>query len=69
MKGTGGFAQGRGRHAERIAGHQRGHFSRFSGLGLVAEVLGLVQERELVGRCSERGMQPGWQVPQRERSS
>ncbi|MFJ2158141.1 hypothetical protein [Streptomyces sp. NPDC087856] len=55
MKGVGGFAKGGVRHAERVVHHSRRCFPGIPGVELVAEVLGLVQERELVGYCPERG--------------
>ncbi|WP_371773532.1 hypothetical protein [Streptomyces sp. NBC_01438] len=41
--------------AERVLRHPRRRLSGVPGVGLIAEVLGLVQERELVGHRSESG--------------
>ncbi|OKI45287.1 hypothetical protein A6A29_32130 [Streptomyces sp. TSRI0281] len=55
MKGVGGFTQRRVRHIERVDYYQGGRFSHIQGVGLVTEVIGLVQEGELVGHRSEGG--------------
>jgi hypothetical protein len=55
VQGVGGFTEGRVRHAERVVHHPRRGFPGIPGAGLVAQVLGLLQEGELVGHCPESG--------------
>ncbi|MFD4553573.1 hypothetical protein ACFWP5_04500 [Streptomyces sp. NPDC058469] len=55
VKGVGGFAKGGVRRTECVVHHSRRCFPGIPGVGLFAKVLGLVQEGELVGYCSESG--------------